>query len=1215
MSVENFIAELKERQLISDRLEIKLRETLASADRPLSARAVANLLVRKKHLSQRHATETLDALSARGDNIDDIRVGIQRQGQGADATQRATPGASPVAPEATVVSRSKTKPVAPPSSDDEDPESSSIFAPYLTGRRNQAGAPPPTTSPTHDELELVPDDEPVDPLAAAKPAPRHPVETRSTPGASTTPVDENREVVAVPHAPDVDRQSPDSAPAPTAIVIETADADRVVRRANRRPKSAKSRTERAGRSRNVKRKNEWDSPLILVGGGLLLLLVLAGLATWWLLNSETGDEKLRLAKEARDSGSYSQAIELYTRFLTDHPNHASASAARVELAMTRIRRDVEADRFSVALQTASDEIEAVEGETQFPDSHAELASLLPAIAAGLAAEAEKTQNAPDAERFVSQATQALEMCNVTKYIPKRLRDDAQLDGVRQILLRVEQRQATQNELQATVRQIEAALAAGDTKSAYHAHRQIIKQHPELEQSETLSALVRKIASLEQSSIRFVPDEQQAENADHPTPWVAALAIAHRHDANSAAAAVGSAGAVCVRVDGALYGFDVATGKLLWRRHAGFDGASWPAMSGESVLVRDTNRNELLRLDAGTGKLVWRQPVGEPFAAPIVVNDRVYLAANSGRLYVIEVETGKRTGYVQFGQSLSVPPMPDRLGERLYLAGDQYNLYAVSLSDLACLGVYYLGHAKGSIQVAPVPILDKLAVIVNDGVETSHFHLLALDERGAIDAAKKSERLAGLAAAPPLVSGRRLVLATDRGQISAYEIASGDAADAITLVATREASDRQPVTRHLLAIDNKIWMGDTRLTKFGISPAGNRLPVEPIDNNFIGAVFDHPLQLFGKIVVHVHRPSGRSGAVVAAMNIDDGRTLWQTEVASAPSWAPIVDEAQRSLTMATANGQVYRFDEGAIKARVLDQPLAPQGATPADPTLSYGADLGAGRAAFCRPGVSNQIALVDPADGARVRWVTLPSKLACEITPFADGLLAPLSVGQVFYLRASDGQSAAAAFQPRLEPNTEVLFKPAGVVGEDGRQFVIADGRDKIYLVALGEQPPASLNLTSEAKVGQFPLASRALVIGDTVLAAHEESGIVRFALPSLSPAGELDLPGVVAWGPYRVGELIIVATADAKLLGVSANGEIVWNVSLQGGDLAGPPLAVADGFLLAYRSGLCERRSLQDGAVQGQIDVEHPLAAGPVRFLDRIVLTTGDSTLLVIESP
>ena len=114
---------------------------------------------------------------------------------------------------------------------------------------------------------------------------------------------------------------------------------------------------------------------------------------------------------------------------------------------------------------------------------------------------------------------------------------------------------------------------------------------------------------------------------------------------------------------------------------------------------------------------------------------------------------------------------------------------------------------------------------------------------------------------------------------------------------------------------------------------------------------------------------------------------------------------------------------------------------------------------------------------------------------------------------------------------------------------------------------------------------------------------------------DTDLPGDVVWGPYRIGDRLLVATANEQLVAVSSEGSVAWAAPMTAGDLAGPPLAAGDDVFVAFRGGTLERRSMSDGQVVGSVNVEQPLAAGPVEFLDRIVLTTHDGSLLVIQRP
>ena len=294
--------------------------------------------------------------------------------------------------------------------------------------------------------------------------------------------------------------------------------------------------------------------------------------------------------------------------------------------------------------------------------------------------------------------------------------------------------------------------------------------------------------------------------------------------------------------------------------------------------------------------------------------------------------------------------------------------------------------------------------------------------------------------------------------------------------------------------------------------------------------------------------------------------------------PLSIESTRSLAVCSAEGHIFAFGEAAIRSRVQDQPLAAQAAPPQLPAITAAVDLGGGRAAFCAPG-SDRLLLYNPSRGQdAAQWLKLESPLACAVTPLGDGFVAPLSVGQVFYLSSDDGAQVGVPFQPRLEPGTAVNYQPAAIVDAANRRFVIADGREAIYLVEANLQPQPHLRAVAQAKSGPYPIESRVVVQGDVALAVGGSSHLLRFSLPSLEATGELALPAPVVWGPHAIASGVLVATADEQLILVAPDGQIAWSVKLEHGDLAGEPLAMQDAVLLAYRKGVVERRATADGS-------------------------------------
>ena len=128
------------------------------------------------------------------------------------------------------------------------------------------------------------------------------------------------------------------------------------------------------------------------------------------------------------------AIEHYQQFLESSPHHPEHGKARVQLALARIRQATEANDFSTALELAPKELEAVEDEDKFNEAHGDLRLPVAADRPRPRQQAEqKGAGAEDASNLVEQSKTALELCSNVTYIPKSLRDEGQLNVVRETL--------------------------------------------------------------------------------------------------------------------------------------------------------------------------------------------------------------------------------------------------------------------------------------------------------------------------------------------------------------------------------------------------------------------------------------------------------------------------------------------------------------------------------------------------------------------------------------------------------------------------------------------------------------------------------------------------------------------------------------------------------------------------------------------------------------
>ena len=328
MTAESLIDLLEERGVLQERLLAKLRVKIAEAEPPMTPESLARFLVQKGHLSAAQATNLLRLLAAHSEPSGQRKAGDAFNG-------------------------------------DDDDEGSSIFPSQLAGKNsNGSSGPEPSASLEDDDvLELVPIEESEEDIGRhdsdesyaadvgekdeASPRPMIPAMVRPVAGRS-----QEREGAAAA----VDLTDSQGAPQP-----RLKERERV--------------------KKKQRRKNQWDSPLLLIGGGALAVLILCGATVALILNWDSGDDQLKQARGAAANGAYAQAITLYDAFLAKFPHHPEWSKARVQLAMVKLRSDTESQNYEAALKTAQDELAAIENEPKFDEAHAELAALLPKIVA------------------------------------------------------------------------------------------------------------------------------------------------------------------------------------------------------------------------------------------------------------------------------------------------------------------------------------------------------------------------------------------------------------------------------------------------------------------------------------------------------------------------------------------------------------------------------------------------------------------------------------------------------------------------------------------------------------------------------------------------------------------------------------------------------------------------------------------------------------------
>lgn len=964
--------------------------------------------------------------------------------------------------------------------------------------------------------------------------------------------------------------------------------------------------------------NEFDSPLILFGGGGLVLLILCGVGLAFLLNKESGDDLLRAAQTSYESGAYTQAIAEYDRFVEDFTTHADWSSARVKLTVAKLRQAVETSRdFAGGLSIAEQQLPEIEDEPAFREARGDLASLLPQIAMGLADAANATsQEAGDSDtikQLVTQAEATLVLIGNTKYVPKSLRDQGKIDGIRELLVRIDRRRQANQDLSDTLSAMAEASGAGNARAAYEAHATLINKRPEFDEEPRLAEAINEAATAERASIQFTADRQPAATEDHPTPIVTSVMAANlRRQGNS-----GASGVYVSIHDGIAYGVQADEGKPLWRRPIGASLSTIePTPLDGGYLLIDHRHSELILVNESDGRLRWRAPLEGPANQPVVLGQRVLVALESGRLLSIDTATGERLGSAEFAQRLRSAPTADDDAQRLYLTGEHSSLYTLDATTLECLSVYYLGHSPGSIVAQPVMAAGYLLVLENVGLDTCHLRLFSLNAEGVILKEVHNRRLAGICNRPPLVAGRRVMVATNRGEATLLELTSEAEAEGgpVTVLATRPAGRQKTGPRYLASAADAFWIADIGLTRSVASLADNRLLVQRLKQPFTGDAFTSSIVVRDGVLLHSRRRRGKPGVTLAATDASSGNPIWEVDLAAAPLTGPMISRQPRGLLVTTTAGELYLIGRTATSRGVNDRPAAQTDSGnlyDASTLLSDGARV-------LTQNQSNAFLSVRLGASRPTRKARLPGLLACSPAAMGPGWLAPLEIGQVL-LVDTRGRSVATSFQPPITPGRKVHWRAPAVAEVAGETIaVIADDVDAIYCLTLDqdESGGASLDQRSSHRLAGVQPTTAVAIAADRAAIGVSGGKVVLLDLPRLEHPNIVDVGGTIVWGPHAAGAALLVATENQELVAVdAATGQVVWRTPLEGGNPIGLPLGEANGVLVALDRGTIVRYDAATGEATDRLSLGQPLGSGPTAYGKRLLVSAADSTVLVLQKP
>lgn len=964
---------------------------------------------------------------------------------------------------------------------------------------------------------------------------------------------------------------------------------------------------RLGKAKKAKKGNVWDSPLLLIGGGSLLALIIAGIVLASRISGASAEDTLKAAEEDYQNGSYTQAVHKFDKYLTENPKHKGVSAARVHRGLAYMRQMTEGGGdWTKALAASQETLETISSEKEFPQARAELAALLPKIAEGLAEQARKR---PD-QVLVDKAGEAMAL--VEKYVPKSQRPGEQLKTVENSLELTRRQLGRAAALAKALAGIEAAVAANEPAKAYEVRKELVRLHPDLGQDNALEEAIRAVSQAERKHVSMVTEARNGVTEEAASPILATTTLVSRRQGEVAEAA---GRMVFALAEGSAYGIEAANGRVAWRRHVGYDSLQVPRMlaraaAKEAVLI-DSVRRELVCLEAATGKLRWRHPLGEVCdAEPLMLRSRIAVPLRDGRLVLVEADSGNSPGFVRFPHKLIVAPAVDARERRLYQVAEHSNLYVVSLPDGRCDEVIYTGHEQGTIRVPPLCVGRYVILAENSGAKHCNLRVFLANDDGLDLKLVQTEKLEGHVHVSPQLSGSKtVVVTTDRGGFYAFDIGSPDKKEPFTKVATLLLNDSKSTVRFALARGAELWVADQQLTKYDVQASANRM--SPRWVQYKGDVFLQGLEEVDKFLIHVRRKHGLPGVAIAAVSKSDGKEVWDTHLAAPLAGAVAYDATRNSLT--GLNLMATPFQVAADAASSVQD-----GKSAADERTLQ--NIGAGAGSVALPG--GQLAsllgtgapnlwVVEPGQPPKAQDLRLPFPAAAAPAVLQGHLLVPTLAGEVV-VRDFRGLPAIEPFQPKLEAGAQIAWLRPTVT--EGGDILIADGALRLYRLVVEDQPKKHLEAKATAELVR-PITTPVAVVEQTAFAADAVGQLGSYQLPSLSPGKEWSLGSPVAWGPVAVGDCVIVSTRGNQLYCFDGGPSQRWKAQLADGPLAGDPLLLDGKLILASQRGVVWSVNPADGQESGRVELGQPLASGPVAVKQELIVAGPDGALHRIARP
>lgn len=972
----------------------------------------------------------------------------------------------------------------------------------------------------------------------------------------------------------------------------------------------------AGKKEN---RDQWSTKWLYIGFGILGFIFIVLAVLYIAVIGQNIEELQRVAEESFQKGAYQDAISKHEDLLDMSPRHENASQWKVRLVHCMLAAPFESKNFGEVLKVAEEHLPNIYEEERFDLLREDLGLILPTSGLELtkAGKSAKTLDEMKGQLSVSERAQAI--VNDDRFLTGSIRRipsvAKQIDEINDNVRRIQDAIQKENDYDSAKVNIAELTEQSNTDDAYTAYNLLVRRYGDLGAREELRDLMRNVSVKEVELVKPI-DVNLVAGTDDVESLVEAKVVVARREGLPITALQGEINPVLA--DGVLYGVDAGDGTVRWNRFMGYESSYEPVWADsenrDELIVSDQRRHEVLKIKAIDGSLIWRVKIGEPFSAPAVTLGKIIVSTFSGKVIGLESQSGNSFASVQLPQKTRVTPATSARYPLVYQPGEYSNLYVLSLDDLSCREVVYLGHTPGSISATPYEWSGYLLVPVN-GPDYCDLQVLRPTKGDGIDPGLGLHRTQtilrvteGHITTPLHRMGRRTLAVSDTGNMRLLDMNKVDSEESpINVVSEHQFEVRRGDQNYVQAEGTRLWIAGKGVERYRISALGEfkRVPLANPGDFFLGQV-----KKLDTSLIHVRRRARSAMTSISAVDMQEMRQIWRCDLGAAFAGPPRLIDGQ--IQVVSSQGDLFNIDDAAIRVGYIDR-----GVWSADVAENFqfnnSVSLENGNYVCVGPEGRREILLVQKDGSTKLSRLQSPADLpACPIVSMGDSLVVASKKGQVVVVNPENGRLIGTPFQPPKEPAKDTVWRQPAVVGANRMVTGVQDG--KVFLL---ESSSRSLDLVKEIEFEGtldtgFVAANQtafAVMTIDTLpyLAAWNTEG-------DFTESKRVELKANVVGGPWLAGNVIMIANDLGDLVAYSTDlgEEPLWTMSLGNDRVVAEPILNGQSILLTMGSGKLMVVDANSGNVQTTVDVGQPIMHQPLFTSDKVYVGGSDGRLLVV---